>query len=79
MRFIGNLSYSLYIWQQLFLGGQGQQLPVTLGVAAAFACAYLSYRFIEQPSIALGRGVVPRQEATCRGSAGEPAIETFKG
>jgi peptidoglycan/LPS O-acetylase OafA/YrhL len=60
MRFIGNLSYSLYIWQQLFLGGQGQQLPVTLGVAAAFACAYLSYRFIEQPSIALGRGVVRR-------------------
>jgi peptidoglycan/LPS O-acetylase OafA/YrhL len=55
MRFIGNLSYSLYIWQQLFLGGPGPRLRMVLGLAAAFGCAYLSYRFVEQPCIAFGR------------------------
>jgi len=60
MRFIGHLSYSLYIWQQMFLGGPGHTLPAALGVAAAFACAYVSYRFVEQPCIALGRRVVLR-------------------
>jgi peptidoglycan/LPS O-acetylase OafA/YrhL len=55
MRFIGHLSYSLYIWQQMFLGGPGRTLPVALGIAAAFACAYLSYRFIEQPCIGFGK------------------------
>lgn len=54
MRFIGNLSYSLYIWQQLFLRGD-TKLPAVVGLAAAFACAYLSYRFIEQPAIRWGR------------------------
>jgi peptidoglycan/LPS O-acetylase OafA/YrhL len=54
-RFIGNLSYSLYIWQQLFLRGPGQKLPVLIGLAAAFACAYLSYRYIEQPAIRWGK------------------------
>jgi peptidoglycan/LPS O-acetylase OafA/YrhL len=60
MRFIGHISYSLYIWQELFLGGPGMKLPVALGVAAAFACAYLSYRFIEQPSIAFGKRLIRR-------------------
>ena len=58
MRFLGNLSYSLYIWQQLFLAGPGPKLPVAFGITAAFACAYLSYRFIEQPSIRLGKRVI---------------------
>jgi peptidoglycan/LPS O-acetylase OafA/YrhL len=55
LRFIGHLSYSLYIWQQLFLGGPGHKLPLLLGLAAAFACAYASYRWIEKPAIELGR------------------------
>lgn len=58
MRYLGNLSYSLYIWQQLFLGGPGPKLPVWLGLAAAFACAYLSYRFVEKPCIRLGSRIV---------------------
>jgi peptidoglycan/LPS O-acetylase OafA/YrhL len=60
MRFIGNLSYSLYIWQQLFLGGPGPKMPVVFGLAAAFACAYLSYRCIEQPCIRLGKRISKR-------------------
>lgn len=63
MRFIGHLSYSLYIWQQLFLGGPGKTLPPVLGVAAAFACAYLSYRYVEQPCIALGKRVILRNRS----------------
>ena len=55
MRFIGHLSYSLYIWQQLFLGGPGMKLPWALGLVAAFACAYVSYRFIEKPAIEFSR------------------------
>jgi peptidoglycan/LPS O-acetylase OafA/YrhL len=55
MRFIGHISYSLYIWQQMFIWGPGRTMPVPLGIAAAFACAYLSYRFIELPSIDFGR------------------------
>jgi peptidoglycan/LPS O-acetylase OafA/YrhL len=60
IRFIGNLSYSLYIWQQLFLGGPGPRLPALLGIAAAFGCAYLSYRFVEQPCIRFGRKWIAR-------------------
>jgi peptidoglycan/LPS O-acetylase OafA/YrhL len=55
MRFIGKLSYSLYIWQQLFLGGHGPRLPLPIALAAAFVCAYLSYRFVEQPCIRMGK------------------------
>jgi peptidoglycan/LPS O-acetylase OafA/YrhL len=61
MRFLGKLSYSLYIWQQLFLGGPGPRLPAILGLAAAFTCAYLSYRFIEQPCIRFGRQWIVRR------------------
>ncbi|MDR5726730.1 MAG: acyltransferase [Terriglobia bacterium] len=58
MRFVGQLSYSLYIWQQIFL--VGSKLAPVVGIAAAFACAYLSYRYIEQPFIGLGKRVILR-------------------
>ena len=61
MRFIGKLSYSLYIWQQLFLGGHGPRLPIPLALAAAFVCAYLSYRFVEKPCIRFGRQWIARR------------------
>lgn len=59
MRFIGNISYSLYIWQQLFVGGDNK-LPIELGVLASFSCAYLSFRFIEKPIIEIGRTIINR-------------------
>lgn len=52
---VGRISYSLYLWQQLFLspmGAAGLGLPIWAGVPLAFGVAYLSYRFIEQPMIA---------------------------
>lgn len=63
LRFIGRISYSLYLWQQLFLcPDEGvalwrnhwlRQPPVA--IACTFVCAVLSYRFIETPLIAYGR------------------------
>lgn len=63
LRWIGRLSYSLYIWQQLFLVPQPKfsMLPALpplvtfcLVMALSFGCAALSYYFVEQPMIRLG-------------------------
>jgi len=60
MLFIGKISYSLYIWQELFLGETNYPflrtplaLPVKLVVV--FAVAVLSYRFVERPFMEYGR------------------------
>jgi peptidoglycan/LPS O-acetylase OafA/YrhL len=60
LKWVGRLSYSLYIWQQLWLLfpgapaslGRFQQIPLNL--AAAFAAAALSYYLVEKPMIGLG-------------------------
>jgi peptidoglycan/LPS O-acetylase OafA/YrhL len=48
---IGTLSYSLYLWQQVFVDRAGgswcQVFPVNIALAAG--AAYLSYRFVERP------------------------------
>jgi peptidoglycan/LPS O-acetylase OafA/YrhL len=57
MRHVGILSYSLYIWQQLFCveyryhGEWWSSFPVN--VALSFAAAVLSFYLIEQPFLAL--------------------------
>jgi peptidoglycan/LPS O-acetylase OafA/YrhL len=58
VRFIGRLSYSLYLWQQLFLAAPAPHLPLPVALAALFACAFLSYQFIERPAIRFGRNLV---------------------
>jgi peptidoglycan/LPS O-acetylase OafA/YrhL len=68
LRWIGRLSYSLYIWQQLFLIakdkfhyfplGPLQRLP--LNYLVVFACAALSYYLIERPLIGLGHRLTAR-------------------
>jgi peptidoglycan/LPS O-acetylase OafA/YrhL len=49
--FFGQLSYSLYLWQQLFMNRFGnsvlQSFPAN--IACALACALLSYWLIEKP------------------------------
>lgn len=60
LRWIGVLSYSLYIWQQMFtfdFPWANVYPPITnsiwLNVTALFAVAYLSYTFFEKPFLAL--------------------------
>jgi peptidoglycan/LPS O-acetylase OafA/YrhL len=60
LKFLGVLSYSLYVWQQGMLF-----LPVYpyLGVVFLPLVAILSYGCIEQPGIALGRRIADRLNA----------------
>ena len=64
VRWVGRISYSLYLWQQLFVMGSKkvlrpfpmgwlQELP--LNIVAAFACAAASYYLIERPMIRFGQ------------------------
>ena len=65
LQWMGRLSYSLYLWQQLFFHsgyhhGVLQRFPLNL--VLALACAWLSYRFVERPAIRLGRRLLqPRK------------------
>lgn len=50
LRFIGVLSYSLYVWQQLFLALQSPlRVPLPWGLVCAFLAAMLSYYWVEVP------------------------------
>lgn len=62
LRWLGRISYSLYLWQQLFLVWDGFEVDelawvqwFPMNVAAAILMAVLSYRFVERPTIAIGR------------------------
>ncbi len=65
MRWIGRLSYSLYLWEFFFVYYPG--VPTTLGVwqtfpvnlFAAIACACASYYLIERPLIKVGHRLAP--------------------
>lgn len=79
LAWLGRLSYSLYVWQQLFLPGGG--LPHALGMwqrapwnlAAIFGCAALSHYLVEQPAIAWGKRLRRRRVAAMpeRGAAAQ--------
>jgi peptidoglycan/LPS O-acetylase OafA/YrhL len=66
IRWIGRLSYSLYLWQEFFALPQAKY-PISLAqsfplnLALLFATASLSYRFIERPMIRLGHRLAPPQ------------------
>jgi peptidoglycan/LPS O-acetylase OafA/YrhL len=51
IRHLGVISYSLYLWQQLFTGPRAFAFPLNL--LAVLACAELSYWLIERPSFRL--------------------------
>jgi len=63
LKWVGHLSYSLYVWQQLWLVfpdapapfGAFQQLP--LNIICIFASASLSYYFIEKPMVNFGHRI----------------------
>jgi peptidoglycan/LPS O-acetylase OafA/YrhL len=57
MLFVGRLSYSLYLWQQLFLIGPTPELDAVrrfpLNMTLTFACGLGSYYLIERPFLTL--------------------------
>ena len=66
LRYIGRISYSLYLWQQLFFTqhfvvgaplGVLQGWPMRLGMT--FGCALLSYYLVERPTARLGHRWAP--------------------
>lgn len=67
LRFVGLISYSLYLWQQLFCVEPGSWIPgqhalqsFPANLLGAFGCATLSYLLIERPFIAIGRTFTAR-------------------
>jgi peptidoglycan/LPS O-acetylase OafA/YrhL len=71
VRWVGRMSYSLYLWQQLFLTPvkvpfSSQPLPALVpewlrslpwSLAAVLACASVSYYLVERPLTRLGRSL----------------------
>jgi peptidoglycan/LPS O-acetylase OafA/YrhL len=49
LRHVGKISYSLYLWQQLFTGPYTQAFP--LNILWIVACAEISYLLVERPSL----------------------------
>jgi peptidoglycan/LPS O-acetylase OafA/YrhL len=62
IRWVGRLSYSLYIWQMPFLTPFARPIPAVqdfpLNLLCAVACAVASYYLIERPSISMGRAML---------------------
>ena len=55
LAFLGGISYSLYLWQQLYLApdyAAGPQFPIWLALPALLVTAWLSWRCIERPFLA---------------------------
>jgi peptidoglycan/LPS O-acetylase OafA/YrhL len=53
-QWLGRLSYSLYLWQELFCyAGAALACPPPLNVALSMACAAVSYYGLEQPALRL--------------------------
>lgn len=61
LRWVGRISYSLYIWQMVFLVQDARPLGVLqafpLNLISPFVCAALSYYLLETPMVKLGHRV----------------------
>jgi peptidoglycan/LPS O-acetylase OafA/YrhL len=64
MRWLGRMSYSIYIWQMLFFVQGVRDMPILqsfpIAIVATMVCAYVSYQWIEKPMIALGHKISKR-------------------
>jgi peptidoglycan/LPS O-acetylase OafA/YrhL len=75
LTFVGRISYSLYLWQELFF--PVFSVEATLGwmqvwpwnLLPAFGMAVLSYHFVEGPSIAYGKTIQGRRAGTLKARA----------
>lgn len=77
VRFMGRISYSLYLWQQLFLvpGWLPGGLGFPLNVCLAFGAAVLSHYCVERPCIAFGRRLAARLTDTAARGRMHPAAQ----
>jgi peptidoglycan/LPS O-acetylase OafA/YrhL len=64
MVFVGSISYSLYLWQQLFLNRSSANAMSTfpLNLALAVCAALASYHVVERPSLQLRRWIESRRD-----------------
>jgi peptidoglycan/LPS O-acetylase OafA/YrhL len=69
LRWVGRISYSLYLWQQVFFAWDAERAPALgvlqtwpLNLACALLLAAASHYFLEKPVIALGRRLVSRRK-----------------
>jgi peptidoglycan/LPS O-acetylase OafA/YrhL len=82
LRWIGWISYSLYLWQQLFFGvnfvGSPRGLAVLrkspINLVALLVCATFSYYVIEKPFVRLGHKLAPH--STPRNRLSKAALNT---
>jgi peptidoglycan/LPS O-acetylase OafA/YrhL len=73
LRWVGRLSYSIYLWQQLFLVWDGDGAPAfgmlqsfPLNLAAALVCAVLSHYLVERPLVAVGHRLARERRSSAR-------------
>ena len=71
---LGKISYSLYLWQELFCSNASLHMGYVL-VLPALACACISYYCIEQPMLRL-RDKWQRKSAAASGVADPAAVPT---
>jgi peptidoglycan/LPS O-acetylase OafA/YrhL len=81
VKWVGRLSYSLYLWQQLFLVPTQEMTGSWLthlqtwpfNLMATFVCACISYYWIERPMIRLGQRLARRSDQPPGGAVGSVA------
>jgi peptidoglycan/LPS O-acetylase OafA/YrhL len=68
LQWIGKISYSLYIWQMMFLVPADRPMPLIQSFPTAFiltfGCAIASYLLIERSCIRFGHFLANRSAAT---------------
>jgi peptidoglycan/LPS O-acetylase OafA/YrhL len=76
LRFIGRISYSLYLWQELFFFPFAPPAPGSLRShpllcwVATFACAIASYYLVETPLVRRGHRIAKRFDIKAQPAAG---------